>query len=177
MSAGLTPDSPSPVTPALTIRGCICAYIRTGAFPHVAAEAAGLHADTFENWMEQGRADPDGSFGSFYTAVSAANAHARLRAEQAVFKDKPELWLRTGPGRDAERPGWSSPPRPIVRTTRTQINILESPEWMALLARILAALAPFPDARAAAAAALADSTTPTLIPARPATPETHDPTV
>jgi hypothetical protein len=62
-------------------------------------------------------------------------------------------------------------PRPIVHEENTQVNILLSPEMQGVFAGILQVLAPFPEARAAVAQALAGAgkrTIPRVIEQRPA---------
>ena len=42
------------LTPA--VEKIILAYVRAGGFPHVAAEAAGVPRDLFDEWMRKGEA-------------------------------------------------------------------------------------------------------------------------
>lgn len=86
----------------------IVAYIRSGAFDWVAAEAAGISARTFRRWMEAGERGVAAYVG-FYEAVRVARAEARVTAEVEVRKDNPLAWLRYGPGRDRgpEKRGWT----------------------------------------------------------------------
>src|SRR5207253_4746566 len=89
----------------------------------------------------------------FYEAVCTAQARARLRAENRAFEQAPVTWLKSGPGKETARmPGWTSPvrsrPLPGVRRGRS------ADRWQTLITVLLAALKPFPDARAAAADAL-----------------------
>jgi hypothetical protein len=89
---------PSKRTPEVVEQ--IVASIKSGSFAHVAASAAGIHRATFYRWMDE---DED-----FRDKVEAAASHARGIAEASVFRDKPEVWLRYGPGKskpDAE--GWT----------------------------------------------------------------------
>src|SRR2546421_628308 len=103
-------DRPSP-TPELQQR--ICAFIRAGGFPRVAAEAAGVPAGVFERWLRRGkrRRAPD-CYRAFAEAVAQARAQARLAAELQVFEKRPldppyhrtpspGPWSRTSPGRAA----------------------------------------------------------------------------
>src|SRR5262245_59058160 len=61
------------------IQELICAYLRAGSFPHVAAEAAGVPQKVFERWLRWGRAKrPVPLYRDFYEAVSRAQAEARL---------------------------------------------------------------------------------------------------
>jgi hypothetical protein len=148
------------------VQSQICAGIRAGAFPWVAAEAAGIPTPVFETWLALGqpfnrsknwhrhpRCTP------FWHAVRQAIAHARLTAEIAVLKKDPAAWLKCGPGKDStSTPGWSSLIKPfVVQTGDAPINLLLSPEMTALFDSLLQVLAPWPEARAALIAALADA--------------------
>ena len=84
------------------------AYIRSGAFDWVAAEAAGVGASTFRRWMAEGEAGV-AAYHGFYEAVREARAQARVTAEVDIRKDNPLAWLRYGPGRDRgpEKRGWT----------------------------------------------------------------------
>src|SRR4051812_47421503 len=92
----------------------IAAYIRAGGFPHVAAAAVGITRPRFERWLRKGRqprAKP--RYRAFHQVILQATAQARLRAEAAVFKNRPLDWLRSGPGRETtSNPGWTASARP-----------------------------------------------------------------
>src|SRR6266511_87402 len=96
------------------VQADICAFIRSGGFPAVAAEAAGIPLNVFERWMRSGRAArPVPVYRDFYEAVRTAMAHARLRAENRAFEQSAVTWLKSGPGKEtAHFPGWTSPARP-----------------------------------------------------------------
>jgi len=137
------------LTPA--IQQAIVAYIRAGGFPHVAAEAAGVPHEVFEQWRQRGE-EPraPARYRDFAAAVRQAAAQARLGAEVQVRTDKPLDWLRNGPGREtADSPGWTTPARP--RPPRQAESPLLDPAFSALLLGLLETLSDFPDARAAAA--------------------------
>src|SRR5665213_3693441 len=73
--------------PLLTpeIEAKILAYVRAGGFAHVAAEAAGVSREVFEEWMRKGeskRAIP--KYRLFAEKVRQAEATARLGAEVAA---------------------------------------------------------------------------------------------
>jgi hypothetical protein len=86
----------------------IVAYIRSGAFDWVAAEAAGIGASTFRRWMKAGERGHR-TYSGFYAAVREARAQARVTAEVEIRKVNPLAWLRYGPGRDRgpDAPGWT----------------------------------------------------------------------
>jgi hypothetical protein len=145
--------------PKLTdaIERTITAYIRAGAYPTVAAEAAGIASETFSHWMALGaKKRGPRRYRAFHAAVRAAAAQARVAAELAVFTNDPRTWLTKGPGRETqETPGWSGVVRPVVALTDNRsVNLLADPGASALLTMLLAALAPYPDARRAAIDAL-----------------------
>jgi len=143
-------SSPLPLTAAL--QEIITAYARAGGFVESAAEAAGVPAAVFADWMHQGeRPDAHPPFADFARAVRAAQAQGRLRAEIDVRESRPLDWLRYGPGRDSARlPGWGAAVKPRVGPLE-EAAPLESPAVRSMLSRILSALAPFPEARAALA--------------------------
>jgi hypothetical protein len=137
-----------------TIQQAIVAYVRAGGFPHVAAEAAGVPAETFAHWMELGER-PRGAakYRQLADAVRQAVAQARLGAELQTRSGKPLDWLRGGPGRPtAVGDGWTGPARaaPAKSNEATQL----SAEMQRLVAIILGALRSHPEARAAVVAAL-----------------------
>jgi hypothetical protein len=142
------------LTPA--VQQAITAYIRAGGFPHVAAEAAGVPRAVFQRWLRRGQeAGARRAYRQFAAAVRQALAQARLGAEIAVLKNRPLDWLKCGPGREAPgSPGWTGTVKaPAAAGPRA--NPLLRPEMQELLAGLLQALSPFPEARAAAAATLA----------------------
>jgi hypothetical protein len=140
----LTPD----------IQSSICAYIRSGAFPHIAAEAAGVPQEVFDDWLKLGSAakKSTGKYRRFADAVRAANAQVRLRAESELLDTDPKSWLTQGPGKHrTRRPGWSGTVKPTEETDDRSANLLADPAMSRLLARLSEVLAPFPDARKAVA--------------------------
>jgi transposase-like protein len=140
-----------------TRQKAICAMIRKGAYPHVAAQAVGVDRATFDRWMSTLTTKRGSrSHRKFAKAVTEAQAFARVTAEMAVFTDAPRQWLKEGPGKErADDPGWSTPAVPISTST-TQVNVLASPEWNGLWGVILGALANFPEARLALVEALGE---------------------
>jgi hypothetical protein len=149
----------------------ITAYIRSGAYPQTAAEAAGVPAVVFRDWLNKGakrRASP--RYKELRAAVTEAAAQARVTAEMACFTDDPKTWLTKGPGREtAETPGWSGVVRPIVALTDNRsVNLLTDPTSSAILTLLLAALAPFPEARRAAVDALNGTAPRRILPSLPA---------
>lgn len=127
----------------------ILAAIRAGAYPHVAAEAAGVPRQLFRRWLRQGKRRPDRTYGPFYRHVRQAQAQARLKAEIDARDKDVRFWLRYGPGKEsADNPGWTSTvkPRPLPPA---DTGARTAAQWNALLARILQVLTAFPEARAA----------------------------
>jgi hypothetical protein len=158
----------------LDIQNSITAFIVAGAFPHVAAEAAGIPAEVFHRWMERGNPmnrppswKPHRLYTPFWQAVRQASAQARLAAEVQALRQEAVRWLMQGPGKERPRvPGWSQTVRPQITEDNKEINVLLDPQWQSLFATILQVLAPFPEARAALAQALAGNS-PRVIEARP----------
>ena len=152
------------------IQRTIVAFIRAGAYPHTAAEAAGIPAALFRSWMEAGaKRKGRAVYRGFRAAVTEAAAQARVTAELACFTDDPKTWLTKGPGREtAETPGWSGVVRPVVALTDNRsVNLLTDPTSSALLTMLLGALSPFPEARRAAIDALNGAAERKVIPALP----------
>jgi len=138
------------------IQADICAFIRSGGFPNVAAEAAGVPQKVFDRWMRHGRAErPVPVYREFYQAVCQAQAHARLRAENHAFEHATVTWLKSGPGKETARsPGWTSPVKPRPLPVPTPGMSMSQERLQAFISILLTALKPFPEARAAAADAL-----------------------
>jgi hypothetical protein len=149
------PEPHHDVTPEIQSR--ICALIRRGAFPEVAAEATGIPQATFRAWLAQGEQGDGGeSLRAFAAEVREAAAQARVLAEIEVLKKHPEAWLKHGPGKEtADTPGWTVTVRPQITNDNRTLNILLQPEMMGLFGALLQVLAPYPEARAAVAQALA----------------------
>jgi hypothetical protein len=98
------------------VQATIVAYIRAGAFDHVAAEAAGISARTFRDWMARGEGrhptrPPTARLRAFAQAVRTAKAEARVVAETRVYKEQPARWLSRAARTTPERQGWTDPAR------------------------------------------------------------------
>lgn len=135
----------------------VVAYIRAGSYPHVAAEAAGIPAEVFDDWLRKGSLQrAKKHYQQFRAAVLAAQAQARLSAEIAVLRDDPKTWLTKGPGKETpDKPGWSGVVKPLISLTDNRsVNLLSDPTSSALITLLLNALAQFPEARKAAVEAL-----------------------
>ena len=155
----LTPD----------VQKAICDFIRAGGFPEVAAEAAGIPQEVFDDWLRRGTATRQSTYSKPYIAfrqeVTRATAEARLAAEVQAHKQFPITWLKQGPGKETpNKRGWTVTVQPSATTTHNQqINLLLSPEFQGIFAALLQVLAPFPEARAAVAQALAGVEQPKMI--------------
>lgn len=138
------------------LAAAIAADVAAGAYPHVAAEAHGIPRDTFERWLAFGRKGRNRRYRRLADALRAAGAQARRSAEQRAHAKDVKLWLRSGPGKDKlGDEGWTVPVRPVNPSTTNQtINVLGSPDFLALLAILRRVLAPFPDALAQVTAAI-----------------------
>lgn len=169
------PSKTMELTPEISKQ--ICAFIRSGAFPHIAAGACGVSRDEFESWLSMGDPTnrkkgwkPHPVYTPFWRDVLMAKSQARIRAEMAVLSGNPDLgidpnpesWLKNGPGKDRQDdPGWSSSVRPVVHENNMQVNLLLSPQMQGMFSAMLQALSPWPEARMAIADLLAqgDSST------------------
>ncbi|VTR96784.1 hypothetical protein [Tuwongella immobilis] len=134
----------------------IAAYIRKGGFPVMAAEAAGVPRDRFEAWLARAQQPrPPKLIAKLLSEIRQAIAQARIFAELHVFQDDPKTWLKSGPGRDLpDLPGWTTTAPPQERPTAT-VNRLRDPTWNEFWGALLAALGPYPEARAKVAETLA----------------------
>jgi hypothetical protein len=142
------------LTPALETT--VVAYVRAGGFPHVAAEAAGVPREVFDDWLLRGKAAVSSTkYHQFFAAVMRAAAEARLNAEVAALQDKPMDWLKYGPGKErAAVPGWSALAKAQAPAGEKKTSPLLDPDVRALLRALMQALEPYPDARAALGRAL-----------------------
>lgn len=90
----------------------IVTLIRAGAFDYVAAEAVGISARTFRDWMARGE-ESHGTRGStpklrrFAREVREARAMARVSAETRVFNQDPKYWLSKAARSEPDRQGWT----------------------------------------------------------------------
>jgi hypothetical protein len=136
------------------VEGAILSYIRSGGYPWVAAEGAGIPRQVFARWMRRGAKLRSRSlYGNFYVRVVQARAQGRLAAEIETRKKDPRYWLTHGPGREsAGAPGWTNPPKPRAIEKKKDERALASKRFLQLIAPVLEALTPFPEARSAIAA-------------------------
>lgn len=150
----------------------ICSFIRSGGDPHVAAEAAGVPATVFEEWLRIGqKRRARRVYRDFWREVEQARAEARLSAELKAFTSKPLDWLRCGPGKETpERPGWTGVARPAYQADASAANCLQTPEFQAFVQLLRRVLGPFPEALAALTQALEQEITIEMTTRTPAIP-------
>src|SRR5438309_4873873 len=93
------------------IENAIVSYIRSGGYPWVAAEGAGIPRRIFAQWMRRGsKLRSRSRYRQFYVMVLQARAQARLAAELETRKKDPRSWLTHGPGKErAGAPGRTKP--------------------------------------------------------------------
>lgn len=97
----MTEESPQ-LTPTLMEQ--VCADIRQGCHPHVAARRHDINHWDFFVWNKRGEreaqnrepTEPPSKFEQFYHAVQHAQADARYTAESKVHKTAPLAWLKLG---------------------------------------------------------------------------------
>lgn len=96
------------------IERTIASYIEAGAWDYVAAEAAGIDARTFRDWMARGEgrhptraATP--KLTAFARTIREARARARAAREIEVAAKEPKFWLAHAGRSKAGREGWSEP--------------------------------------------------------------------
>ncbi|HLJ96803.1 MAG TPA: hypothetical protein VKU02_26755 [Gemmataceae bacterium] len=134
----------------------VLSYIRSGGYPQVAAEAAGVPTEVFHEWVRLGeKTKAREPYRSFARGVRQAAAQGRLVAELTVREKDPKYWLMHGPGKETDRhPGWTGEVKPsdthasVEATGRTEIT------WQALTTLLMRALDSYPEARLAVAQAL-----------------------
>ena len=82
------PDKAYPLTQH--VESQILAALRAGAFPHVAAEAAGIPGRIFDDWMRLGRprkgTAKNKKWYPFFIKITQGQAQARLVAEMKTFQ-------------------------------------------------------------------------------------------
>ena len=120
----------------------ILALIRAGAWGYVAAEAAGVPARTYYEWMARGEgrsargATP--KLVGLAAKVRKAEAEARVVAEASVYRDRQALWLsrraRSRPGRE----GWTEPAPNESESVRFSLHLkdYQDPDARAELYRV-----------------------------------------
>jgi len=153
MAARLTPLKPE-------TREQILAFIRAGAFPNVAVEAAGVPRELYQQWIEAGeKRQAREPYRRFVRDVRKAIATARILQERALYEQDPKFWLAHGPGKEtADNPGWTGEVRPISLETALARLGPARPEWETIVATIRRALADHPKASQAVAEALSGMT-------------------
>jgi len=134
----------------------IYAFVRAGAFPHIAAQAAGLPLNVFHLWMKRGDLRYS-IFRQFKLHLLECQAQARVGAEISTYQDNPEVWLRQGPGKDAiDNPGWSHAAKAIIHNSSQTLNLVLTPELAAIFGSVFQILSPYPDALKAVQIGLAN---------------------
>ncbi|SRR6266478_2135901 len=131
----------------------ILGFIRSGGYPWVAAESAGIPRAVFARWLRRGATPGSGSrYRLFYKNVLEAHAQARLSAEIETRKHDPRFWLTHGPGREkANAPGWTNPASGRSANKKEHAGRTFTKEFLRMLDPVLEALVPFPEAREAVA--------------------------
>jgi hypothetical protein len=131
----------------------IIGFIRSGGYPWVAAESAGIPRAVYARWLRRGaRSGSRSRYRFFYKHVLEARAQARLSAEIETRKDDPRYWLTHGPGREkANAPGWTNPASGQLPAKKEQVGRNFTKQFLRTLDPVLEALAPFPEARQAVA--------------------------
>jgi hypothetical protein len=80
-------------------------------------------------------------------SVRTAAAQARLAAEVETFKNRPESWLRYGPGKETTvRRGWSQAVRSSERADGPP-NLLAAPEVQRVFHELIEIVTPHPELR------------------------------
>lgn len=140
----------------------ISELLAAGAFIEDACDAVGIGTSTFYDWMRRGERDwkIDAEFSEFSDTVKKARARAAVDSVGRIRKagedgtwqadawylerSYPERWGRRRVEVSAEIDGTLS------------VDLATTPEWKRLRSKILKALEPYPDARAAVVGALSE---------------------
>ena len=96
------------------IERTILSYLEAGAFDYVAAEAAGIHARTYRDWIMRGEdRHPTRSctpeLEAFADKVRQARARSRASREIVVADRDPKFWLQHVARSKPDREGWTEP--------------------------------------------------------------------
>lgn len=142
------PALTTPLTEPLAKK--IVAAINKGTYPPIAAQAHGVDAATLARWLRTGRAKKaKNPYRSFALRVDKATAQARAKAEAKAWEKNPLAWLKHHPDLTHQAaPTWAGP---------TDDGPTTAEDHQKLLAAILHALTPYPDARQAVANALQET--------------------
>ncbi len=148
------PRSSSSFDPVLAEQ--MLAFIRSGGYPQVAAEAAGISRRILKRWLTWGdKKNAREPYRGFARDFRQAVAHARLRAELVAYEKDPKFWLSHGPGKETpEYPGWTTEARAGTDQSDSDDGALLSEEWGRIYRAIRNALQGFPEANAAVAEAV-----------------------
>ena len=138
---------PTKLTPEL--HADIVRTIKAGNYIETAAAMAGINRDTFREWVRQGVRHPKGKYGSFAKDIEQAMAHAEVIDVLGIRKAGEKEW--TARAWLLER---RFPDRWGKRGSEVTINLVQTPQWADLKAKIVEALRPYPDAAAAVARAV-----------------------
>ncbi len=125
----------------------LLSYIRSGGYPLVAAEGAGVPREVYLHWLRSGQ-HPQARepFRGFVRQVRQAMAQARLMAELAVFDKDPKYWLGHGPGKETpDNPGWTAEGKSIAKAEEAGRSA--EPDSPTLVQLVLQALSDFPEVR------------------------------
>lgn len=138
---------PTALTPEL--HADIVRTIKAGNYIETAAAMAGINRDTLREWVRQGVRHPKGKYGSFARDIEQAMAHAEVIDVLGIRKAGEKEW--TARAWLLER---RFPDRWGKRGSEVTINLVQTPQWQELKAKIAEALVPYPDAAEAVARAL-----------------------
>ena len=133
----------------------ICTRLRAGTFEQVAVESVGVPYALFQEWLRRGRQPRSrGLLRQLALAVMEAKAFARLSPETEIRKNDAKVWLLHGPGRDTpEQAGWGTAARPRTAGQADELAEFKAFVWE-LVAVVLEALTPYPEARQKVAEAI-----------------------
>jgi hypothetical protein len=138
---------PTKLTPELHTE--IVRTIKAGNYIETAAAMAGVNRDTLREWVRQGIRRGNGKYHAFALDVEQAMAHAEVMDVLGIRKAGEREW--TARAWLLER---RFPDRWGKRGSEVTINLVQTPQWQELKAKLVSALRPYPEAAAAVAAVL-----------------------
>ncbi len=124
------------------IERTIVNFIEAGAWDYVAAEAAGIDARTFRDWIARGEArhrsrSATPRLVAFAREVREARARARAAREIEVARHEPKFWLSHQARSKPDREGWTEPVAAEEAGAPGGVSYEPTPEQAAETVRIL----------------------------------------
>ncbi len=144
---GSGPGRPTKLTPELHAE--IVRTVKAGNYFETAAAMAGVERATLREWIKRGVRAKTGAYAAFAADIEQAMAHAEVVDVIGIRKAGEKEW--TARAWLLER---RFPDRWGRKSADVTINLVQTPQWADLKAKIVEALRPYPEAAAAVARAV-----------------------